>query len=108
MEYKSVEGGECSECRKPFEGMHSASKTTCSPKCRKRRERRQKEQHAAHILAMRELQQMRDGIKRRESLHDFRAQLQYLRDEINDLLLLANEPDAMARREMLEDRARRR
>ena len=108
MEYVWIDGGVCSECKTPFDSFHLASKTTCSPKCRKRRERRQKEQHAAHILAMREIQKMRDGIKRRESLHDFRAQLQYLRDEINDLLLLANEPDAMARREMLEDRARRR
>ena len=50
---------------------------------------------------------MRDGIKRGESLDKYRGQLNHLRGEINDLLLLAKDPDAMAKREMLEDRARR-
>lgn len=100
--YEFTEGGRCSECKKPFEGLHLVSKTTCSPKCRKRRERRQKEAHAAWILALHELGKMRDSIKRGETLDDFKAQLQRLKGEINDLLLLAGDEDALAKRQMLE------
>lgn len=110
MEYVPWEhttGGECSECRKPFEGLHLVSKTTCSPKCRKRRERRQKDAHSAYILALHELGKIRDSLKRRENVEDFIPQLQRLKGEINDLLLLAGEADALAKREMLEARASR-
>lgn len=97
----------CSECGLDLERWHNKSKMTCSPKCRKQRERRQKDAHSAYILALQEMQKMRDSVKRRESLSDFRAQLIRIRDEANDILLLANDPDAMARREMFEDIHRR-
>lgn len=96
----------CTECRSELIG--DQQQVTCSPKCRKRRERRQKDQQSAHVGAMLELQKIRDGIKRGEELKRYRDQLQRLKAEINDLLLLAKDPDAMAQREMLEDRARRR
>lgn len=105
-EYEWVTGGCCSECKEPFEGWHLASKTTCGTKCRKRRERRQKQQHSIYILIMRDLQEIRDGIKRRETLEDYREQLRDLKNAINDLLLLANDPDSVALRSMLEERAR--
>lgn len=89
----------CSECKKSMPG--DAQRVTCSDKCRKRRERRQKDQHSAYIMALHELQKMRDGIKRGETVKDYRDQLIRLKDEINDLLLLANESNAVARREML-------
>lgn len=107
MEYEYIKGGRCSECKLEFEGWHLASKTTCSAKCRKRRERRQKDAHSSHVVAMQMLGAMRDAIKRGESLEDYRAQLHRLRDEINDLLLLAKDPDAMAKVEMLGERARK-
>lgn len=97
----------CSECREELPLWHNPNQVTCSPKCRKQRERRQKDAHSAYILALQEMQKMRDSVKRRESLSDFRAQLIRLRDEANDILLLANDPDAMARREMFEDIHRR-
>lgn len=96
----------CIECGKELERWHSRQQLTCSAKCRKRRERRQKDQQSAHTLAMRELQKMRDGIKRGEELERYREQLMRLRDEINDLLLLAKDADQLAKREMLEARAR--
>jgi len=98
----------CIECGKELERWQNLKQITCSAKCRKRRERRQKDQQSAHVVVMLELQKMRDGIKRGEELVRYREQLQYLKNEINDLLLLARDPDAMAAREMLEDRARRR
>lgn len=87
----------CSECRNPIK----PEAVTCSAKCRKRRERRQKDQHSAYIMALHELQKMRDGIKRGETIKDYRQQLNRLKDEINDLLLLVKDPDAVERREML-------
>lgn len=105
-------GHVCTECKKPLPieswDRRAVKRVTCSAKCRKRRERRLKDQHAAWIVAQRQLQQMRDGIKRGEQLKDFRDQLIRLKDEINDLLALVNDEDAMARRQMIEDRARRR
>ncbi|MBI5671262.1 MAG: hypothetical protein HZC41_24970 [Chloroflexi bacterium] len=106
--YEWTTGGKCSECGKPFEGMHLLSKTTCSPKCRKRRERRQKEAHAAWIGALHELQKIRDAIKRDEDIEHHRECLNRLKGEINDLLLLAKDTEAMERRAMLEARAQRR
>lgn len=100
----------CTECKQPlplYRDGRTPKRVTCSPKCRKRRERRMKDQHSAYILALHELQKMRDGIKRREQLADFREQLNRLKGEINDLLLLAGDGDALARRQMLEDRMRR-
>lgn len=105
--FEYITGGRCSECGQEFQGLHLASKTTCSPKCRKRRERRQRDSESAWVLALHELGKMRDGIKRGESLDKYREQLHRLKGEINDLLLLAKDADAVARREMLEARARR-
>lgn len=34
VDYEWIEGGSCSVCGKPFEGLHLASKKTCSNKCR--------------------------------------------------------------------------
>lgn len=98
---------QCSECRNELPLWHNRNQVTCSPKCRKQRERRQKDAHSVHILILQDMQKIRDSVKRRESLSDFRAQLIRIRDEVNDILLLANDPDAMARREMLEDIHRR-
>jgi hypothetical protein len=97
----------CVECGKELDRWHNRLQLTCSPKCRKRRARRQKDQQSSHVVVMLELQKMRDGIKRGEELVRYREQLQYLKNEINDLLLLAKDPDSIASREMLEDRARR-
>jgi hypothetical protein len=107
QEYEWIEGGRCSECKKEFEGLHLASKTTCSAKCRKRRERRQKDSESAWVVVLQEMGKMRDGIKRGESLEKYLDQLRRIRGEVNDLLLLAKDPDARAKREMLEARARR-
>src|SRR5690554_3886696 len=97
----------CIECGNELPTWHLRQKITCSAVCRKRRERRQKDQQSAHVIVMQELQKMRDGIKRGEALAEYREQLIRLKDEINDLLLLANDADAVARREMIEARARR-
>lgn len=102
-----ITGGRCSECRKEFEGWHLSTKTTCSTKCRKRRERRQKDAESAWVVVLQEMAKMRDGIKRGESLEKYRAQLNRIRDEAGDLLLLAKDPDMMAKREMLESRERK-
>lgn len=94
----------CSECKKELPSSSYWSETkrvTCSAKCRKRRERRQKDAHSAWILAMHNLQLMRDSIKRGEQVIELRDQLIRLKDEISDLLLLANESNAVQRREML-------
>lgn len=95
----------CSECRRP---LPTPSATTCSAKCRKRRERRQKSQHSAWIVSLRGLSEIRDALKRGEDMDHHRACLNRLKDEINDLLLLARDQDALQRREMFEARARRR
>lgn len=105
--YEWTTGGACSECKQPFEGMHLVSKTTCSGKCRKRRERRQKEAYAAHIMVLHELAKIRDSLKRRENIGEFIPQLQRLKGEINDLLLLAGDREALEKQQMLYDRSRR-
>ncbi len=107
MEYKWTSGGKCSECGEPFEGMHLASKTTCGPKCRKKRERRRQLARLAFPLAMYELSKIRDSLKRREDIEKFTEDLKRLKAEIGDLLLLAGEADAVAKREMFESHARK-
>jgi hypothetical protein len=54
---------------------------------------------------MYELGKIRDSIKRRERVPDFVEDLKRLKAEINDLLLLAGEREAMERQQMLQDRA---
>lgn len=103
--WEHTTGGKCSECGKPFEGLHLVIKVTCGPACRKRRERRQKNQSEAWMIALSEMQKMRDGIKREESLETFRGQLHRLKGEIQDLLLLAKDADAVALRDMLTERS---
>lgn len=98
-----IRGHQCSECQNEI----YANAITCSATCRKRRERRLKMQHSAYIVVLREMQNMRDGIKRGENLENFRNQLQRIKDEVSDLQFLARDDDALSRREMLEDRARR-
>lgn len=94
----------CTECRRELTGE---KEFTCSPKCRKRRERRIKDAHSVHVLIEQDLFKMRESIKRGENLEDFRKQLIWLKTEINDLLMLAKDPDTMARHEMIEARARK-
>ncbi len=94
-------GGSCAECRKPFEGPHLVSKTTCDAKCRKRRSRRLKETKEAPGVIMSQLQLLRDAIKRHENTGDHTDQLLRIQAEVRDLLLLAKEPEAVAQREML-------
>jgi len=97
---------ECSECRKP---TPSDQGVTCSARCRKRRERRIKDQQSAWILALHEIGKMRDSIKRKEcETKTMREQLIRIRDEINDLLLMVNDADMVARREMLSEYRRNR
>lgn len=98
--------GKCIECGVELD-PGSPRRFTCSTRCRKRRQRRQADQQSAWVAALREMQKMRDGIKRGEQLQRYREQLLRLRDEINDLLVLAKDADALARQEMLEARARR-
>lgn len=94
----------CSECRKPCVG----EKLTCSDKCRKRRQRRQRDARAAHHMVMFELGKIRDSLKRRETVPKFIADLQRLKAEINDLLLMAGDEDALNRHTMLTEAARKR
>lgn len=94
----------CSECKvMPIEGRA----ITCSARCRKERQRRKQKARLAMPLAMHELFKIQDSLKRREDVEMFMADLQRLKAEINDLLLLAGEKDALAKREMFEVRARR-
>lgn len=95
----------CSECKQLLPIGSKA--LTCGPKCRKRRERRQKDAHSAHIMVLHELAKIRESLKRQEDVKVYRERLIRLKDEINDLLLLANDDDAKARFSMLNDRARR-
>lgn len=104
--YEWIEGGACLICGKPFTGLHLASKQTCSPKCRKQLQRDRAEIEQAFTLAMSELQKLRRTINRRERVPVTIDELQRLKGEINDLLLLAGDSDAVARNQMLSDRAR--
>lgn len=103
-------GHNCTECGKPLPFIRDGWKEprrTCSAKCRKRRERRQKEADCAYIGALHELQKIRDSLKRGEMVDKFRQDVIRVRDECNDLLLLAKDEDRVALREMLEARARK-
>lgn len=93
----------CSECKKP---LQSGAAVTCSAKCRKRRERRQKDQHAAWVMALHHLSQIRDALKRGEDIAHHQACLIRLKDEIYDLLVLAGDKDMLARLDMLNARRR--
>jgi hypothetical protein len=95
----------CSECKKEINRYARSDVETCSATCRKRRERRQDKARRAFPLAMYELGKIRESLKHRERVPDFIAELQRLKAEINDLLVLAGEPESMARLKMLEDRA---
>jgi len=97
-------GHNCSECRKPCEG----EKLTCSDKCRKRRNRRQRDARTAIHLVMFELGKIRDSLKRRETTPRFIADLNRLKAEINDLLLMAGDADAVQRHSMLTEVSRKR
>lgn len=103
-----IQGGRCSECGSTvgFTEWHYDTKTTCSANCRKQRERRQKNARSAWVVVIRELQPVRDAIKRGEDLPEYRQQLQRLKGEINDLLMLAKDTDTMEARAMLESRKR--
>ncbi len=57
---------------------------------------------------MANLSDIRDALKRGEDLQHQRECLIRLKDEINDLLHLARDESALARREMLESMARSR
>lgn len=100
----------CTECKRPLTipSGRKVMRMTCSAKCRKARERRMKAQHSAWIMALHELQQIRDALKRGEDRKHHRDCLIRLKDEINDLLLLANDPDRMALTDMLNDMKARR
>lgn len=92
----------CTECREPCKGI------TCSMKCRKRRERRQREARTAHAVVMHELSKIRVSLKRRENVTKLADDLKRLKGEINDLLLLAGDADAMNKHLMLTDISRKR
>lgn len=91
----------CVECkRNPVRGKA----LFCGSKCRKHAQRRREQARLAHPLAMYELSKIRDSIKRKERVPDFIADLQHLKAEINDLLLLAGEISAVERNAMLSQR----
>lgn len=91
----------CSECKTV---RVWGQKKTCSDKCRKAAQRRREAARLALPLAMYELGKMRDSIKRKERVPDFIADLKRLKGEINDLLLLAGDIDAVERNAMLTQR----
>lgn len=92
----------CIECKsKPVTGE---KQICCSAKCRKKRQRRIEQARLALPLAMYELGKIRDSIKRKECVPDFIADLKRLKGEINDLLLLAGDIDAVERNAMLTQR----
>lgn len=105
---KWIMGGKCSECGQEFQGMHLASKTTCSATCRKARERRIAKSPDIYLICLSALGDMRKGIKRRENLEVFISQLERLKGEINDLLLLAGHKESVDRLAMLNDLAKKR
>lgn len=91
----------CSECK---HNPVSGKALFCSPKCRKAAQRRREAARLALPLAMYELGKIRDSIKRKERVPDFIADLKRLKGEINDLLLLAGDIDAVERNAMLTQR----
>lgn len=100
--YEWVSGGHCVVCKLPFSGPHLASAVTCGDTCRKRLQRIRAREKKAMSRAMSELQIMRAGIKRRERTPEFIAELNRLKGEINDLLLLAGDSEQLAKRDMME------
>lgn len=108
---KWVEGGTCTECGADLGQWHSSAKTTCSEACRKRRQRRLHSINQHWLEVMNALNRMRGDIKRRDSeeiLKIYTGQLIYLKTEINDLLLLAKDKDALDKQQMMSDMKRRR
>lgn len=93
---------ECSECRTPTNGI------TCSTKCRKRRQRRRHEVQSAFPLVMSEMGKIRDSVKRREDLAQLIEQLKRIKGEVNDLLLMAGDQDAVNRHTMVSEILRKR
>lgn len=91
----------CSECKTV---RVRRGQQTCSSTCRKKRQRRREQAKLAFPLAMYELGKIRDSIKRKERVPDFIADLNRLKAEINDLLVLAGEIDAVERNAMLTQR----
>ncbi|MBI1278187.1 MAG: hypothetical protein GC179_08675 [Anaerolineaceae bacterium] len=91
----------CSECKTR---QVRRGQITCSPACRKKRQRRQEQARLALPLAMYELGKIRESIKRKERVPDFIADLNRLKAEINDLLLLAGDIDSVERNAMLMQR----
>lgn len=100
--YEWVFGGQCAVCKKPFEGMHLLSQVTCGDTCRKRLQRLRQREKEAMAKVMSELQIMRGGIKRKERLPEFINELNRLKGEINDLLLLAGDSDQKSKHEMMQ------
>lgn len=94
-------GRYCSECKSV---KVRRGQITCSPACRKKRQRRQEQARLSLPLAMFELGKIGDSIKRKERVLDFIADLNRLKAEINDLLLLAGKIDAVERNAMLSQR----
>jgi len=94
----------CSECKKEI----SDKATTCSATCRKHRQRRKAEAKANFNRMFWYLEVYRRAIK--DNLISEKtaiAELIRIKDEINDLLLLANEENAKARVAMMEGLRRR-
>lgn len=101
--YEWTSGGHCVVCQLPFSGPHLLSAKTCSDTCRKRLQRIRQREKQAWLRAMNELQTIRAGIKRKERVPEFIAELNRLKGELNDLLLLAGDPDELGRLGMLQD-----
>lgn len=100
--YEWVFGGQCAVCKKPFEGMHLLSQVTCGDTCRKRLQRQRQREKEAMIKVMSEPQLIRGAIKRKERIPEFISELNRLKGEINDLLLLAGDSDQKSKHEMMQ------
>lgn len=98
---------ECQMCRQSLGWNARNNKKFCSATCRKRWSRRGDALKLASGEIMYQLGQVRMTIKQWDDLTPDAIQiLNRMKAEINDLLLLAREPDAMAKVGMLYERSR--
>jgi hypothetical protein len=94
----------CKICKTPLDGKRGNAQT-CSDACRQAYKRRSSTILQAENHIMSDLQVLRHAIKNYpEMTQQITEQLKYFQGEIRDLLVLAKEPDALARMEMLNGR----
>ena len=99
----------CLYCGKELEFWRRYDTKFCGQNCRKAYSRRRDKITRGRDATMSGLGQLRLVIKKHADLRPEAAEmLRYLRQEINDLLLLAGDKDAQQRTAMLNDRQNRR